>query len=190
MKGPVFNTPNLISLARIPLGFAACLFVILRSIIPAALMIFLGVLSDYIDGIIARRTDSVSDWGKIFDPLADKIALGAFVITLTAVGAVPLWFVIVFLARDALIAAGGIILTKRFGSPPSSNVWGKFTSFFMSIYLTVAAVCYILDKSLWPDSFTLGGLDPIGLVALGFVLVSLFVYFSESVTKLRMLRGL
>jgi CDP-diacylglycerol--glycerol-3-phosphate 3-phosphatidyltransferase len=185
LKGPVVTTPNLISLARIPLGFASCLFVIRKSFFPAVVMIFLAILSDYIDGLIARGTSSVSEWGKIFDPLADKIAIGAFVITLTAVRAVPLWFVILFLARDALIAAGGLFLTRKLGSPPSSNLWGKYTSFFMSIYLTVTAVCYMLDKTLWPESLILGGLDPIGLVALGFVVVSLFVYFSESVKKLR-----
>ena len=185
MKGPVLNTPNIISLVRIPLGLAACLLVYLRQTVPALAVIFLAVLSDYLDGIVARRTDAVSDWGKIFDPLADKVAIGAFIVTLTAVGAVPLWFVVIFLARDGMIAAGGIYMTRRLGSPPSSNIWGKYTSFTISIYLTLAAVSYMTDVTVWPESTVILGLDPAGLLALGFVILSLFVYFSESVKKLR-----
>ncbi|MFO8184012.1 MAG: CDP-alcohol phosphatidyltransferase family protein [Candidatus Aegiribacteria sp.] len=185
MKGPVLNLPNLISLSRIPLGLAACLFVYLRWVLPAAAVIFLAMLSDYLDGIVARRTCSVSDWGKIFDPLADKVAIGAFIVTLAAVGAVPLWFVILFLTRDVLIAAGGVYLTARLGSPPSSNLWGKCSSLAVSLYLTLAAAEYVLERELWPPGPELAGLDPLGLLALGFVMASLFVYFSESVKKLR-----
>lgn len=185
MKGPLFNIPNLVSLSRIPFVFAACLFLVQRSLIPLLVVIFLGVFSDFLDGIIARKTDSVSDWGKVLDPLADKIAIGAFIITMAFINAVPLWFVIVFLTRDVLIAAGGILVTKRLGSPPSSNIWGKLSTLIISVYLTSAAVCYILDSTLWPSYLILAGLDPIGLLSLGFVLLSLFVYFSESVRILR-----
>ncbi len=185
MKGPVINAPNLISLARLPLGFAACYFVAQKNFIPAVVMIFFAILSDYIDGVVARKTNSVSDWGKILDPLADKIAIGAFIITLAVIKAVPLWFVILFLARDAVIAAGGILLTKKLGSPPSSNIWGKLTSLIVSIYLTISAVCYMLGTALWPRSLILAGLGPVGLVSLVFVMLSLFVYFSESVRILR-----
>ncbi|MCD4702439.1 MAG: CDP-alcohol phosphatidyltransferase family protein [Candidatus Aegiribacteria sp.] len=185
MKGPVINIPNLISLSRIPLAFIACLFLVKKNIILVVVVIFVGVISDVVDGIVARRTDSISDWGKILDPLADKIAIGAFIIMLAILGAVPLWFVILFLARDALIAAGGLFVTKKLGSPPSSNNWGKYTSLSMSLYLTYSAVGYMLDTALWPAGLILAGLDPLGLISLGFVLVSLFVYFSESVKKLR-----
>lgn len=189
MKGPVLTPPNIISLSRIPLGLAACLFVYLKWVLPAAAAIFLAVLTDYLDGIVARKTCSVSEWGKIFDPLADKVAIGAFIVTLAAAGAVPLWFLILFLTRDGLIALGGLYLTARLGSPPSSNLWGKCSSLTVSLYLTVAAVAYMLERELWPPRFELAGLDPLGFLALVFVMVSLFVYFSESVKKLRRTRS-
>lgn len=185
MKGPLFNIPNLISLSRIPIVFIACLFLVQKSLFPLLVVIFLGVFSDFLDGIIARRTDSISDWGKILDPLADKVAIGAFIITMAIVKAVPLWFVIVFLTRDVLIAAGGILVTKRLGSPPSSNIWGKLSTLIVSIYLTSAAVCYILNSTIWPSGLVFAGLDPLGFISLGFVLLSLFVYSSESVRMLR-----
>jgi len=185
VKGPVINTPNLISLSRIPLAFTACLFLMQKNIVVVVIVILMGVLSDFLDGIIARKTNSISDWGKIFDPLADKMAIGAFIVTLAFVGAVPLWFVILFLIRDVLIAAGGLFITKKLGAPPSSNKLGKLSSLIISVYLTISAVCYMLDRNLWPSGLVLAGLDPLGLLSLGFVLMSLFVYFSESVQKLR-----
>ncbi len=185
MRGPVLTIPNCVSLARVPLGLAACILVWQRVLIPSVILIFLAILSDFLDGVVARRTDSASDWGRIFDPLADKVAIGAFIVTLALVGAVPLWFVILFLIRDALIAAGGIFMTRRLGSPPSSNIWGKLSSLTISVYLTVAAVGHMTSGVIWPRNLVLAGLDPVGLLALGFVLISLFVYFSESVKKLR-----
>lgn len=185
MKGPVINLPNLISLSRIPLGFAACFFIASRAIIPASIIIFVGIFSDFLDGSIARATDSVSEWGKVFDPISDKIAMTAVIITLGFLGAVPIWFIAVALSRDILLASGGLYLTKRLGSPPASNIWGKLTTLVLSIYMTIAAICYMLDKTLWSSDLVFAGLDPVGLVSLAFVLISFFVYFSESVKQIR-----
>ncbi|MEN8210029.1 MAG: CDP-alcohol phosphatidyltransferase family protein, partial [Candidatus Fermentibacteria bacterium] len=115
MKGPVFNIPNLISLSRIPLAFIACVFLVQKEIIPVVIVILVGVFTDVIDGSVARKTNSISDWGKIFDPLADKIAIGAFIVTLAYLGGVPLWFVILFLVRDAIIAVGGLYIARKLG---------------------------------------------------------------------------
>lgn len=185
MKGPVINLPNIISLSRIPLGFAACFFLASKAIIPVSIIFFAGILSDFLDGSIARRTDSVSEWGKVFDPLADKIAMSAFIITLGFLGAVPIWFIVVLLTRDALILSGGLYLTKHLGSPPASNIWGKLSTLVLSIYMSIAAICYMLDTTLWSSDLVFAGLDPVGLISFAFVLVSFFVYFSESVRQIR-----
>ncbi len=185
MKGPVFNLPNIISLSRIPMGFAACFFLVSRAIVPTSIILIVGIFSDFLDGIIARRTNSISDWGKVFDPLADKIAMTAFIITLGFLGAVPVWFIAVALSRDILIASGGLYLTKRLGSPPASNIWGKLSTLILSIYMTIAAICYMLDTTLWSSNLIFAGLDPVGLVSFAFVLTSFFVYFSESVQRIR-----
>jgi len=185
MTGPFFNIPNIISLLRIPLSAAACIFVAMRQPIPACATIFLAVISDFLDGVIARKTNSISDWGKILDPLADKLGLAALVITLAILGAIPLWFVIVVALRDTLIAVGGILITRRTGTPPSSNIWGKLTSLILSIYLTSAAVAWMLDAHIWPAGLMVLALDPLGLLSLLFVVISFIVYSSESAEALR-----
>jgi CDP-diacylglycerol--glycerol-3-phosphate 3-phosphatidyltransferase len=185
MRGPLLNLPNAISMVRVPLSLAACGFVASRDPVPACVLIFLAVISDFLDGLTARRTGSISDWGKILDPLADKVGIAALVITLTVVGALPPWFLAVVVVRDLLIAAGGMILTKRLGTPPSSNLWGKATSLCLSVYLTSVSVGWMLDSRIWPPEFRLWGVDPLGMVSLAFVVISFIVYFSDSGKLLR-----
>ncbi len=175
MKGPVFTLPNILSLSRIPLGLAASFFLWRREIVPTAITVFLAISTDFLDGFIARRTGTASEWGRIFDPMADKLAMGVFLVTLVAVGAVPPWFAAVFVGKDVLIAAGGLYMTAKTGSPPSSDMWGKTASFAVSFYMTVQAVSHILGREI---SAVFLGLSPLGVLALIFVLVSFYSYCS------------
>lgn len=185
MKGPFLNLPNSLSIVRVPLSLAACWFVASRDPVPACVFIFLAVISDFLDGLAARRTGSVSDWGKILDPLADKIGIAALVTTLAVVGALPLWFLTVVVLRDILIALGGIYMTRRLGAPPSSNIWGKATSLCISVYLTMVSVSWMLDARIWPSGLEVAGVDPLGMLSLAFVVTSFLVYLSDSMKQLR-----
>src|SRR5699024_5642565 len=72
------------------------------------ILIFYGIISDFLDGFIARLNNEISEWGKVLDPIADKFC--AFFLFLYAVyiGIIPLWFFIVEIARDAMIMSGSL----------------------------------------------------------------------------------
>jgi len=72
----------------------------------------LGALgaTDWVDGYLARRLHQVSTVGKVLDPTADRILLGAAVIGIMIDGSVPLWIGAVVLAREVLVAAAALIL--------------------------------------------------------------------------------
>jgi len=79
-----------------------------------------AVATDFLDGRVARATGTVSEWGKILDPTADKLAAAAVTLALVlrpaeAGPSLPVWFVVVVVVRDALIAAGGVQQTRRLG---------------------------------------------------------------------------
>jgi len=97
----------------------------MRSII-AALAIF-GALTDWFDGYIARKRNEVTEVGKIIDPLADKIAIGAIIIRLYMVGEIPEYYFFLIIGRDLLIFIGGVIVSKKIGRVLPSNVLGKIT---------------------------------------------------------------
>ncbi|HEY5035721.1 MAG TPA: CDP-alcohol phosphatidyltransferase family protein, partial [Chthoniobacterales bacterium] len=70
----------------------------------AALVLFvLAGISDYLDGEIARRYGIVTKFGKLMDPLVDKVMMAAAFICLVPIGAVPAWVATIVVARDFLI---------------------------------------------------------------------------------------
>jgi phosphatidylglycerophosphate synthase len=83
-------------------------------------LVALAIATDFFDGKVARWTGTVSEWGKALDPVADKLAAAAVTFALVVrppeVGpTLPVWFVLVVIARDVVIAGGGIIQTRRLG---------------------------------------------------------------------------
>ncbi len=62
-----------------------------------------AALTDAYDGYVARKYGYVTRWGEFADPLADKVLVGAALITLAVIGFVPWWMVIVIVARDAFM---------------------------------------------------------------------------------------
>jgi CDP-diacylglycerol--glycerol-3-phosphate 3-phosphatidyltransferase len=106
-------------------------------------MIAVASLSDILDGNLARRWNSVTEWGKALDPIADKLLAAAVVVTLTKLGRFPEWAAWVIILRDAAILLGAAIISKRLKSVVSSNRLGKLPAPF----LVASIVLHILDVS-------------------------------------------
>jgi cardiolipin synthase len=81
-----------------------------------ALPLFLfAALSDFVDGMLARRWQQRSRFGAVVDPLADKATGVLVVLVLTLQGSLPLWFAAAVVARDVVIVGGALALHARFG---------------------------------------------------------------------------
>ena len=97
------NTANKITLFRvilIPLFLLVC-YLDFPYHLPVALAIFiLASLSDFLDGYIARRYNLVTKFGKVMDPLADKLMLMTTLFCLYATGRIPLWVPIVICVKE------------------------------------------------------------------------------------------
>ena len=112
-------------------------------------LIGLAVATDWFDGRVARATDTVSEWGKVLDATADKLAAAAVTIALLtrpdfAGPTLPLWFVALAVARDALLALGGLVQTRRLG---------RFTSSLWSGKVAVAALALTVVVALLGEPF-------------------------------------
>ncbi|MDR2999545.1 MAG: CDP-diacylglycerol--glycerol-3-phosphate 3-phosphatidyltransferase [Microbacterium sp.] len=101
--------PNAITVARIPLAvvFFVLLLMggtygqaqpVLRWV--AAILFVIAISTDWVDGFLARKYDIVSDFGKLWDPIADKLLTGAGFIGLAILAEVPWWIVIIILIRE------------------------------------------------------------------------------------------
>lgn len=98
----------------------------------------LAALTDKFDGALARKFNQVTEWGKILDPLADKIGIAVVAFVLVKLGLIPLWFVVALIARDLLILAGGIYVKKKKGVVLQSNQLGKWTIGVLALAMFVA----------------------------------------------------
>ena len=111
----VLTVPNLISSIRILLIPVFTYLIVHRPTTLGGVALFAFVLAtDWVDGVLARRTGQVSDLGKILDPVADRLAIAAGLTALVIRGAFPLWAALLILVRDAIILiAGASLLAAR-----------------------------------------------------------------------------
>jgi CDP-diacylglycerol--glycerol-3-phosphate 3-phosphatidyltransferase len=121
-----------------------------------ALVIFLiAGLTDFIDGEIARRYGVITSFGKLMDPLVDKIMMAAAFISLVPLKAVPAWAATTVVARDFLItglrlmasAKGRILPAERLGKQKTS--WQIITIVFFLVLLSIVELRYVDEKSIW-----------------------------------------
>jgi len=110
----VFTIPNLISFLRLCLAPVFFVLLLKGLDLPATLVFALAACTDWIDGQVARRTNSVSRLGQLIDPAIDRILMAVGVIGLALIDRLPLWVVFVVVARDLFLLLGGLYLLSRY----------------------------------------------------------------------------
>lgn len=133
-KNQILTIPNLLSVFRLALiPVIVWLYCAKGENKLAVAVIVLSGLTDVADGFIARRFNMVSDFGKILDPVADKLTQAAIVICLIRRYSLMKLLVLVLIVKEILMAALGYVTIKRKDSVNSSQWHGKLTT--VLIYL-------------------------------------------------------
>jgi CDP-diacylglycerol--glycerol-3-phosphate 3-phosphatidyltransferase len=114
--------------------------------IPAVVIFIAASLTDALDGYIARKKNLVTDFGKLMDPLADKILVISALVLFTAHGIVPAWTVVVILAREFAVTALRSIAATN-GRVLAAGSAGKLKTVFQM----VAIVILLLGD--WPFTY-------------------------------------
>ncbi len=122
----VFTVANVITFCRLALTIAFLLLFAGGIHRTAALVCYvIAATTDFLDGQIARRTQTVSWLGKIMDPIMDRILLFTGVLGLLIVGDLPLWVPVFVIGRDVYLALGGLILQHFRRRPIDVTYIGK-----------------------------------------------------------------
>ena len=157
----VWTFPNLLSFCRIliiPVLVYLLTFNDRTSALFAAGLFLLASVTDYFDGYFARRNKSVSDLGKILDPLADKLMVASALIMLSAMDrpnepSVPAWLVVVILARESAVTViRGIALAE--GIVMQAEKLGKY-KFILQAF---AVVGLLVHYRFWGFDFFAAGM--------------------------------
>lgn len=164
----VWTLPNLLSLFRIliiPVLIYLLSFSDPKSALLAAGLFLVASITDYFDGYLARRNKSVSNVGKILDPLADKLMVASALIMLAAMDrpnepSVPAWLVVIILARESAVTViRGIALAE--GIVMHAESLGKY-KFVLQAY---AIVGLLVHYRYWGLDFYAVGLYFLALSA-------------------------
>jgi len=134
------NVPNALSLFRLVLVpiFAWVFFLPdPNAHLWAALVYALAFATDIADGYIARKFDQITQLGRVLDPMADKLMTLAVILCVCLDGIIPMWAVVVFFCKEALMGLGGLLMHHRIKDVISSNWLGKASTGVFFVVLTI-----------------------------------------------------
>lgn len=138
------NLPNKLTMMRVVMIPFFIVFMLIPFFGEAdkwiALAIFIvASLTDLLDGKIARKYNLVTDFGKLMDPLADKLLVCSALICLTGMGRLASWITIVIVAREFTISGFRQIAAEK-GVVIAAGYWGKFKTTFQMIMICLLIV--------------------------------------------------
>jgi CDP-diacylglycerol--glycerol-3-phosphate 3-phosphatidyltransferase len=146
---PLRQLPNALTILRlglIPL-FVALMLADDPANWPAGIIFAIAGITDQVDGFLARRWHVESQFGKVADPLADRLMIDAAAIMLWVTGRLPWYAALVILARDAVMLAGYKLVVPR-GYDFEVSVLGKAATWVL--YAAIALVIVTDDGVDWP----------------------------------------
>lgn len=134
------NLPNKLTLIRIlltPFYLAAMIIDFDYHYIIAAIIFIVASITDFLDGNIARKRNLVTTFGKLCDPLADKMLTTAALLAFMSIGVCNIWIVMIILTREFLVTSFRLVATSQ-GIVIPAGIWGKVktaTQMFFSIVI-------------------------------------------------------
>ncbi|KPK10681.1 MAG: hypothetical protein AMJ68_08410 [Acidithiobacillales bacterium SG8_45] len=132
------QVPNIITIARLVMVPLLILMLKQQNYEAALILFVVAGLSDGLDGFIARRWHLESHLGGVLDPLADKLLMLSVYVSLTLLGHLPFWLLLVVISRDVLIMAGYLIVTSQSGAVKMrASYFSKFNTATQIILVTV-----------------------------------------------------
>lgn len=174
----IWNLPNILTIVRIILIPVFVVFFVLKQDKIALLIFLLASATDWLDGYLARKNNQITDFGKLMDPLADKLMVCTALICQGVRGAIPWFAILIVVAKESFMLFGATYMLNK-GVVVYSNILGK-----------AAQVSFIaaLVLSFWHEELAAAPLawDSIFLtIAVILALAALTDYTAASLKQLR-----
>jgi len=163
-----WNVPNVLTIIRLLLiGVFLYLFLVPANYIAAVIVYAVAAITDVLDGYIARKYNQVTNFGKLADPLADKLMLLAALFCLTYVHYIHWIFLAFVVVRDLLLIVGSAFLLKR-KIVVYARIWGKLST---ACFNTGVVLSFLTNYASW--------ISPWHMVILGFAVLFGILAFAQ-----------
>jgi CDP-diacylglycerol--glycerol-3-phosphate 3-phosphatidyltransferase len=163
----ILTLSNSISFLRIFLAIPTVIGIINADMNLAALVMVLAYITDLADGYVARKTNTITEFGKAMDPIADKLYVAALLIAMNVKNMVPLWFVILVIGKDILTLIGVFFAQKKIRAVLPSNYWGK-----AAVLITIVTL-FLSVRGVSHDILLFGWLASTVLIVIAFTVYAL-----------------
>ena len=116
------------------------------------MLVTIGVsgLTDFFDGRVARKFNQVTDWGKMLDPIADKITIGAIIVALASKYPIVLAMVALYIVKEGYMSIVGMILLKK-GQKIEGAMWYGKVCTFATYVIIIALLVFKEMPQMWVD---------------------------------------
>ena len=154
------NLPNKLTMFRLILVpfFVA---VLLATSLPhhyliAAILFAVASYTDHLDGMLARKNNQITDFGKFMDPLADKVLVISALVCFVELHLANVWMVLLIIAREFMVTSIRLVAADK-GQVIAANNWGKAKTVSQIIaILVVLLLQYFLELTIAFSSYPLG----------------------------------
>jgi CDP-diacylglycerol--glycerol-3-phosphate 3-phosphatidyltransferase len=142
------NVLTLVRVALIPVLVAVLLSALPEADLLAALVFIIASATDALDGWLARRRSMVTSFGKLMDPLADKLLITAALVSLVALFRLDAWVAMVIIAREFAVTGLRMLAVEQ-GHVISASIWGKLKT--TTQVAMVLALIWVDRPAPWVD---------------------------------------
>jgi cardiolipin synthase (CMP-forming) len=145
----IFTIPNVLSFIRLGLVPVFLVLIILGHDAWALITLIVSSVTDFLDGLLARRLNQVTRLGQLLDPAADRLFIFAALIGLAIRGVIPWWLVAIIVGRDVVLLVLGIVLANfGFGPLPVHHL-GKVATFCLFYALPILMIGQAFPDAAW-----------------------------------------
>lgn len=185
------NIANKLTIFRMVLVFPIIIFLSCDFIkyrwIYSFIIFLLASYTDHLDGKLARKQNNITDFGKIMDPLADKLLVISIFTYFVGFGIAPTLPVVMMIAREFIVTAMRFLATKSGGAVIPANIFGKLKTVSQMFSITVIMVfeiyIEITGKSL---GFQFGTfLSLLTWICSAFSIISGIIYIFENINNIK-----
>lgn len=181
------NLPNRLTILRLILVPVFVIALSIESIATYALgyIVFVAAsITDYWDGRIARERNLITNFGKLMDPVADKVLMASAFVMLLKIPVlnVPAWTIVAILAREFLVTgARSMAASAPGGEVIAANVWGKYKTVIQMVYICTFLLFAIVALAInqWAPDY----IEPFATILswsslIGIVFVAVFTVYT------------